>query len=307
MSKKNEVPQSFKIILGIITIGIPLLLITTGGGQLDKNTRRKQDCSGLNLIKVANDFEGEFDLYEKLAWLSLVSYDFPNVDDFKKSYSKYCSTFDCIEPSFSQELSILEYKSLDSGVRYIVSEDGNRLILSFKGSEAKLADWSNNSKQHVGLTPPQYTDAVKVARDVKSKYLPTNMIITGHSLGGGLATYSALSVDANAVVFNSSVLNVNNVVKGMVNRSYGDSYHFSSTITNIVTDEDFVSKSSMLNSPTGLQGARFVLPERDLNSQGYFITSHSIKDVIDRLGSIMYSNDRNKKICHSYYGTIDVM
>ena len=77
--------------------------------------------------------------------------------------------------------------------------------LAFRGSEKQWADWRTNLGQGTGLRSSQYEQAVKLAEAV---YQATggNVVLIGHSLGGGLASAGAYATGADAVTFNASGL-----------------------------------------------------------------------------------------------------
>src|SRR3546814_2651561 len=52
----------------------------------------------------------------------------------------------------------------------------------------------------------QYNQAVALAKEAEVAFGDGNVVFTGHSLGGGLASAAALSVDASAVTFNAAGL-----------------------------------------------------------------------------------------------------
>ena len=78
-------------------------------------------------------------------------------------------------------------------------------VVAFRGTD-DLKDWKDNLMQAKGDKSQQYNNAVELARKLHS-YLPNAKIsFTGHSLGGGLATAAALSINATASVFNPAAL-----------------------------------------------------------------------------------------------------
>src|SRR3546814_20059195 len=52
----------------------------------------------------------------------------------------------------------------------------------------------------------QYNPAVELAKEAEVAFGDGNVVFAGHSLGGGLASAAALSVDASAVTFNAAGL-----------------------------------------------------------------------------------------------------
>jgi hypothetical protein len=102
--------------------------------------------------------------------------------------------------------------------------DSNFLILAFTGSlspslrSASIADWSANVLQHLGERPLQYQFAEDVADAIQQRWNlgafdkacgkgRPKLMLTGHSKGGGQATYAAARIKLGAVVFNSDIVN----------------------------------------------------------------------------------------------------
>jgi hypothetical protein len=92
-----------------------------------------------------------------------------------------------------------------------VDETDNRVIIAFAGTNpTSLHDWENNIGQAGGNTPAQYRQAVDLAGEYQNLY-GNNVILTGHSLGGGLASYASLQTGLRATAINSAALSPNNL------------------------------------------------------------------------------------------------
>lgn len=92
-----------------------------------------------------------------------------------------------------------------------VDEADNRVIVAFAGTNpTSLRDWQNNLGQAGGNTPAQYRQAVALAREYQNLY-GNDVILTGHSLGGGLASYASLQTGLRATAINSAPLAPNNL------------------------------------------------------------------------------------------------
>jgi hypothetical protein len=92
---------------------------------------------------------------------------------------------------------------------YITGE--NQYVLAFGGTddnvwELEFNDWLNNIKQGLGWSAPQYTAAMEIGRAVGRAVGQTRLIVTGHSLGGGLASAAALVAGVRADTFNAAGL-----------------------------------------------------------------------------------------------------
>ena len=76
---------------------------------------------------------------------------------------------------------------------YITGE--NQFSLALRGTDAPpsvdgWADWINNLQQGLGLVAEQYLAAMELADELRTlvPFLNNHLIVTGHSLGGGLAS-----------------------------------------------------------------------------------------------------------------------
>ncbi|AYA39431.1 phospholipase [Xenorhabdus nematophila] len=75
-------------------------------------------------------------------------------------------------------------------------------IVSFTGSN-ELQDFMTSINQGLGYKTKQYDQAIELAHK-SLKVFGENIIFTGHSLGGGLATVAALATGKPAVIYNSA-------------------------------------------------------------------------------------------------------
>lgn len=81
----------------------------------------------------------------------------------------------------------------------------NEYVLVFRGTD-DLADWKDNLLQAMGNSTSQYRQAVALAQSINLLLPNATLTVTGHSLGGGLASAAALSINAPATVFNPAAL-----------------------------------------------------------------------------------------------------
>ena len=93
-----------------------------------------------------------------------------------------------------------------SGLKSVIyTDDQGRNVLAFSGTD-EPKDWLTNLRQGLGFEDAQYNQAMAVARQAKAAF-GQDLVITGHSLGGGLAVAAAYAADAPAVTFNASGVN----------------------------------------------------------------------------------------------------
>jgi len=94
----------------------------------------------------------------------------------------------------------------DTGFQAAVyaNEDG-QVVVAFAGTDGlNFDDWLANAQQAGGFDSGQYNQAIALAEKVTTAFGQQNVVFTGHSLGGGLATAAALATGSTAVTFNSA-------------------------------------------------------------------------------------------------------
>lgn len=95
-----------------------------------------------------------------------------------------------------------------SGFEAGIYKDDQRHALAFAGTDmTSFKDWTTNLAQGAGLQTEQYAEAVALAKDAAKAFDKAAVILTGHSLGGGLATAAAAATGLQAVVFNPAGVN----------------------------------------------------------------------------------------------------
>lgn len=97
-----------------------------------------------------------------------------------------------------------------TGFRAAIYTDGDgRYVLAFAGTNpTEFSDWVANIRQGLGLEDEQYVQATRLAEMAEAAF-GDDLVITGHSLGGGLASAAALATDSAAVTFNAAGLHDN--------------------------------------------------------------------------------------------------
>ena len=108
-----------------------------------------------------------------------------------------------------------DVKSNMKAALYYNTETGE-YILAFQGTQnienGGLQDWLDNAAQAFGIVPDKYKDAEQLAKDVYgNSNIGDKLVITGHSLGGGLATAGGMVTGARTVTFDAAGVNVNTV------------------------------------------------------------------------------------------------
>lgn len=94
----------------------------------------------------------------------------------------------------------------DTGFQAAVyaNEEG-QVVVAFAGTDGlNFDDWLANAQEAGGFDSGQYNQAIALGEKVTAAFGKQNVVFTGHSLGGGLATAAALATDSPAVTFNSA-------------------------------------------------------------------------------------------------------
>jgi len=90
------------------------------------------------------------------------------------------------------------------------SRSSGRMILAYRGTEPGAKDdWLTDLSNFFGLAPEAYLEAVKWAQAARCKAQQSGMndiVLTGHSLGGGLACFAALELGIPGSGFGSAAL-----------------------------------------------------------------------------------------------------
>jgi hypothetical protein len=82
-------------------------------------------------------------------------------------------------------------------------QGGTRYVVAFRGSQTG-EDWKNNALQGVGLDAPSYDKALQIGRQLARS--GEEVTLTGHSLGGGLASAASIASGRQADTFNAAGL-----------------------------------------------------------------------------------------------------
>ena len=88
------------------------------------------------------------------------------------------------------------------GARLSRPENDHTVVVAFRGSNAPgedehwMQDWVVDAQQGGGGTPKQYLYGAELLLEVQRAFPDANLTVTGHSLGGGIAAYSTINIDA---------------------------------------------------------------------------------------------------------------
>lgn len=132
-----------------------------------------------------------------------------------------------------------------SGFKAIVvkSETDPRVVISFAGTNpTSKEDMLTNLEQESGLIPAQYVQAVSLASFYRDKY-GSNLILTGHSLGGGLAVYASMMTNVPANTMNPAPMSETNFKRFAC-------ANYINQITNYVTGTEFITNIGVTRTVT---------------------------------------------------------
>ena len=145
-----------------------------------------------------------------------------NAKGFSKinlAYLAYCSNLvyrtkeeiknELTEQGFNLERDNYFFSDEETDTQCFIAGDKNKIIIAFRGTEGKLADWKTNMRFSKGFWPARksfgrihngFNNAIKsiwpnIQKELIQLYTHNQSIwLTGHSLGGALTTLAAVSL-----------------------------------------------------------------------------------------------------------------
>jgi hypothetical protein len=113
------------------------------------------------------------------------------------------------------------------------------VVIAFRGSD-DLGDILTDLEAFFWGKPEQYSEALKFVEDCQAAGIKDeNITLTGHSLGGGLASYAAFYYKIPATVFNSAGLG-----SGLrANANVAQNLHNQDLVRNLIMERDPISKA----------------------------------------------------------------
>lgn len=138
------------------------------------------------------------------------------------------------------------------------------VALAFTGSD-EARDWKTNFGQGLGFRDVQYDQAIALGQEAKQAF-GDNLVLTGHSLGGGLAAASGMVNEIPTVTFNASGVHDRTVerygfdaevLKREAAQGLVRSYAVKNEILTHLQEDSFPLKYAMPDAP----GHRIELPD----------------------------------------------
>lgn len=139
--------------------------------------------------------------------LALISDDVYDVEGWNQSRTIGNGWQRVPESDLPAGLTMADFENGDFGndLRAALYTDGDgHYVLAFAGTDS-FSDGLTDVYQSVGLSTKQYAQARNLSTTLHDAY-GGNLVLTGHSLGGGVASYGAVSTGATAVTFNAAGL-----------------------------------------------------------------------------------------------------
>ena len=147
-----------------------------------------------------------------------------------------------------------------SGFSASLFQSAEGVVLAFRGTD-DVADWTDaNLPQSQGRASTQYAQALLLAHAVQDAY-GANVRLTGHSLGGGLASAAARMTGLRAQVFNSSGLHQDTVSRFNEARPGPD------PVTNHFVKGEILTTAQTLTPLPNAVGRQIPLPAVDEKGQ----------------------------------------
>ena len=143
---------------------------------------------------------------------------------------------------------------------------GGAVVVAYAGSD-EWQDWPHNFRQGLGFEDIQYNQAIALADEAKRAF-GDDVILTGQSLGGGLAAAASMANEIPAVTFNAAGVHDStlerhgfdaDVLKREAEQGLIRSYRVESEILTHLQEDSIPLKWAMPDAP----GHEIVLPDPD--------------------------------------------
>ena len=157
-----------------------------------------------------------------------------------------------------------------------------KIVVSFAGTE-DLRDIVADVLMVSGMVPKQFAHAEAFYSEIKAKYPDADIELTGHSLGGSIATYVAEINDAKATVFNAYGLGPD--IKNAIESKTGHPLN-PDLITHVRMDCDGVSGLGTTLTGKSLIGTVITLPGAAECGVKVSVSDHKIGAIREALENV---------------------
>lgn len=279
MSRRIKHSALFTILLPFLSL-LSLLLLPNfaGGGEtlLDRLSGRSPGTAG-----ETRKLTDHPDLAKKILPLAKIS-DAVYSDSGTGKSSSNEANVDYLVAGYVRLASKVEINGFKAALLENLEEPGKYIVV-FAGTEDNRDMKAN---LNISTVPKQYKQALEFTEWAK-KYVKKNggsLELTGHSLGGGLATYAGLKTQTKTTTFNTAP------PKPGILRDLAEDQFNDNLVTNIVTEGEFVHG---LNLST-LQGTTYTVEGTASGSVSEKIYNtlfdHTITNQIEKIEKVIDDN-----------------
>ncbi len=152
------------------------------------------------------------------------------------------------------------YRSRITGFKAVLAHGNGKKVLAFAGTDSMI-DVAVDIAQVIGGLPAQYSQALHLTNNVRAAE-GNNLILAGHSLGGGLAAYCSVRTRLSAYTVNPAPLIGALTLRGL----FGNN----SQITNFIAAGGEIVSSSPGRNPGD---------DVEIQATGNLFTRHSLGNV----------------------------
>jgi len=149
----------------------------------------------------------------------------------------------------TKDWELVESKDHKSGFKAAVfhHKERDEYVIAFAGTE-NLTDWKANIVQGVGKNSEQHQQAVRLAQKY-SDMSGSKVTLTGHSLGGGLATIASAVTRRPAVVFNPAGVHDNTFERFDTDREDFREKAEAGLVRSYVVEGEVLDRANGISSP----------------------------------------------------------
>lgn len=202
--------------------------------------------------------------------------------------------------------SLLQDRKSGFDASFYRGADGT-VALVYAGTD-EGRDWKHNFGQGLGFKDAQYDQAINLAREAKLAF-GGNLVLTGQSLGGGLAAAASMVNEVPAVTFNAAGVHDRTIERFGVDAAVAKREANEGLVRHYVVDNDILTHLQERAFPLNLAmpdapGARIRLPDPDpltgfekllpWKVWQHRVQVHYIEAVMDAMDQAGYTLDRGQ-------------